>query len=212
MDLQPHPCSVAPAEGPEKCGPRRPTRNGYSCNNADHRHGGASASHAGRGHRGSRPPTHRPRPETDPGGRARARGPRRAGPVADGAATATETPASPLRSAERIANSRRTGHRGPAGGECRQVTEAKERRDELVMPACQAPGLRWRCRPNGSCHSPNWANPWGRVHRRSAATPTNNTPAIIGARQSPAQTRVANITKQTTAPSAGTAIGSSNAP
>ena len=58
----------------------------------DHRHGGASASHAGRGHRGSRPPTHRPRPETDPGGRARERGPRRAGPVADGAATATETP------------------------------------------------------------------------------------------------------------------------
>ena len=82
----------------------------------------------------------------------------------------------------------------------------------LVMPACQAPGLRWRCRPNGSCHPPDWANPWGRVHRRSAATPNNNTPAIIGARQSPAQTRVANITKQTTAPSAGTAIGSSNAP
>ena len=24
----------APAEGPEKCGPRRPTRSGYSCNNA----------------------------------------------------------------------------------------------------------------------------------------------------------------------------------
>ena len=47
-----------------------------SCNNADHRHGGASASHAGRGHRGSRPPTHRPRRETDPGGRARERGPR----------------------------------------------------------------------------------------------------------------------------------------
>ena len=65
----------------------------------DHRRGGASASHAGRGHRGSRPPTHRPRRETDPCGRARERGPRRGGPVADGAATATETPASPLRSA-----------------------------------------------------------------------------------------------------------------
>ena len=65
----------------------------------DHRHGGASASHAGRGHRGSRPPTHRPRRETDSGGRARERGPRRAGPVADGAATVKETPASPLRSA-----------------------------------------------------------------------------------------------------------------
>ena len=25
---------MAPAEGPEKCGPRRPTRSGYSCNNA----------------------------------------------------------------------------------------------------------------------------------------------------------------------------------
>ena len=34
MNLRLHPRSVAPAEGPEKCGPRRPTRNGYSCNNA----------------------------------------------------------------------------------------------------------------------------------------------------------------------------------
>ena len=34
MDLRLHPCSVAPAEGPEKCGPRRPTRAGPSCNNA----------------------------------------------------------------------------------------------------------------------------------------------------------------------------------
>ena len=34
MDLRLHPSSVTPAEGPEKCGPRRPTRNGYSCNNA----------------------------------------------------------------------------------------------------------------------------------------------------------------------------------
>ena len=34
IDLQLHPCSVAPAEGPEKCGSRRPTRSGYSCNNA----------------------------------------------------------------------------------------------------------------------------------------------------------------------------------
>ena len=39
MDLRLHPCSVAPAEGPEKCGPRRPTRNGYSCNNAARHHG-----------------------------------------------------------------------------------------------------------------------------------------------------------------------------
>ena len=36
MDLRLHPCSVAPAEGPEKCGPRRPTRPGPSCNNALH--------------------------------------------------------------------------------------------------------------------------------------------------------------------------------
>ena len=36
MDLRLHPCSVTPLEGPEKCGPRRPTRNGYSCNNAPH--------------------------------------------------------------------------------------------------------------------------------------------------------------------------------
>ena len=34
MNLRLHSRSVAPAEGPEKCGPRRPTRNGYSCNNA----------------------------------------------------------------------------------------------------------------------------------------------------------------------------------
>ena len=35
MNLRLHPRSVAPAEGPEKCGPRRPTRSGYSCNNAE---------------------------------------------------------------------------------------------------------------------------------------------------------------------------------
>ena len=34
MNLRLHPRSVAPAEGPEKCGPRRHTRSGYSCNNA----------------------------------------------------------------------------------------------------------------------------------------------------------------------------------
>ena len=34
MDLRLHPCSVAPAEGHEKCGPNRPTPTGYSCNNA----------------------------------------------------------------------------------------------------------------------------------------------------------------------------------
>ena len=34
MNLRLHPRSVAPAEGPEKCGPHRPTRSGYSCNNA----------------------------------------------------------------------------------------------------------------------------------------------------------------------------------
>ena len=34
MNLRLHPRSVAPAEGPEKGGPRRPTRSGYSCNNA----------------------------------------------------------------------------------------------------------------------------------------------------------------------------------
>ena len=38
MDLRLHPCSVAPAEGPEKCGPNRPTPTpaGFSCNNAAH--------------------------------------------------------------------------------------------------------------------------------------------------------------------------------
>ena len=35
MNLRLHPCNVAPAEAPEKCGPRRPTCSGYSCNNAD---------------------------------------------------------------------------------------------------------------------------------------------------------------------------------
>ena len=34
MNLRLHPRSVAPAEGPEKGGPRHPTRSGYSCNNA----------------------------------------------------------------------------------------------------------------------------------------------------------------------------------
>ena len=34
MNLRLHPCSVTPAVGPEKCGPRRPTRAGPSCNNA----------------------------------------------------------------------------------------------------------------------------------------------------------------------------------
>ena len=34
MDLRLHPCSVAPAEGPEKCGPTRPTPAGSSCSNA----------------------------------------------------------------------------------------------------------------------------------------------------------------------------------
>ena len=38
MNLRLHPCSVAPAEDHEKCGPRRPTRSGYSCNNAVARH------------------------------------------------------------------------------------------------------------------------------------------------------------------------------
>ncbi len=39
MDLRLHPCSVAPAEGHEKCGPNFPTPTGYSCNNALHRLG-----------------------------------------------------------------------------------------------------------------------------------------------------------------------------
>ena len=81
-----------------------------------------------------------------------------------------------------------------------------------ILPRAVNHGWHHGAVRRGSCHPPDWANPWGRVHRRSAATPNNNTPAIIGARQSPAPTRVANITKQTTAPSAGTAIGSSNAP
>ena len=34
MDLRLHLCGVAPAEDHEKCGPRRPTRRGSSCNNA----------------------------------------------------------------------------------------------------------------------------------------------------------------------------------
>ena len=39
MNLRLHPRSVDPAEGLEKCGPRRPTRSGYSCNNAARRAG-----------------------------------------------------------------------------------------------------------------------------------------------------------------------------
>ena len=43
MDLRLHPCSVAPAEDHEKCGPRRPTRAGPSCNNAMRQHGTEAA-------------------------------------------------------------------------------------------------------------------------------------------------------------------------
>ena len=46
MDLRLHPRSVAPAEGPEKRGPRRPTRSGYSRNNAGRR--AAVSRHGGR--------------------------------------------------------------------------------------------------------------------------------------------------------------------
>ena len=50
MDLRLHPCSVAPAECHEKCGPNRPTPTGYSCNNAPARPwpdgGGGAASGA----------------------------------------------------------------------------------------------------------------------------------------------------------------------
>ena len=45
MNLRLHPCSVAPAEGPEKCGPRRLTRSGSSCNNAQRRRFGDEHSH-----------------------------------------------------------------------------------------------------------------------------------------------------------------------
>ena len=80
MDLRLHPCSVAPAEGPEKCGPRRPTRSGYSCNNAlarrragpirtARRSSTATASRSGTGERGGVPR------ESDPGQHDRA-GPR----------------------------------------------------------------------------------------------------------------------------------------
>ena len=42
MNLRLHPCSVAPAEGPQKRGPSCPTRNGSSCNNATtHSHAGS---------------------------------------------------------------------------------------------------------------------------------------------------------------------------
>ena len=104
----------------------------------DHRHGGASASPAGRGHRGSRPPTHRPRRETDPGGRARERGPRRAGPVADGAATAKETPASPLRSVCSSASHRPliSRNRGPPTG---VSTPDGPGAPPVRRPACRRP-------------------------------------------------------------------------
>ena len=54
MDLRLHPGSVAPAEGHEKCGPRRPTHSGSSCNNAPprrrvcHDHGPARTRGPGR--------------------------------------------------------------------------------------------------------------------------------------------------------------------
>ena len=55
----------------------------------DRRQGGASSSHAGRGHRVSRSPTPLPRRGTDPCCRARDGGHRRAGPaIADGASNA----------------------------------------------------------------------------------------------------------------------------
>ncbi len=44
MDLRLHPGSVAPAEGHEKCRPRRPTHSGSSCNNASRREDGDAGS------------------------------------------------------------------------------------------------------------------------------------------------------------------------
>ena len=90
------------------------------------------------GHRPSRPPTHRPRRETDPCGRARERGPRRAGPVADGAATATETPASPLRSACSSASTR------PLRGRSSSADQP-ERRSSLPASSVKA-----ECRRRGA--------------------------------------------------------------
>ena len=59
MNLRLHPRSVAPAEGPEKGGPRRPTRSGYSCNNAAARRargqGARRAPPRGPGYRGGGP-------------------------------------------------------------------------------------------------------------------------------------------------------------
>ena len=61
---------------------------GHGSRRTDRRQGGASASRVCRGHRVSRPPTHPPRRWTAPCCRARDGGPRRSGPVADGAADA----------------------------------------------------------------------------------------------------------------------------
>ena len=61
---------------------------GHGSRRTDRRQGGASASRVCRGHRVSRPPTPLPRRWTDPCGRARDGGPRRAAPVADSAADA----------------------------------------------------------------------------------------------------------------------------
>ena len=58
---------------------------GHGSRLTDRHQGGVSASHVCRGHRVSRPPTHLPQRWTNPCCRARDEGPRRAGPVADGA-------------------------------------------------------------------------------------------------------------------------------
>ena len=63
MDLRLHPCSVAPAEGPEKCGPRRPTGRGSSATTPPATVGAplrGAASHEAEGWRGARlRPAHR---------------------------------------------------------------------------------------------------------------------------------------------------------
>ena len=59
MNLRRHPCNVAPAEGPEKYGPNRPTRSGSSCRRT------APRSTASRG-RNTRLRTYLTPPSTEP--------------------------------------------------------------------------------------------------------------------------------------------------
>ena len=106
MDLRLHPCSVAPAEGPEKCAP--PSQ-GASCNNAGARRGA--------------PPGRRPACRPASSTIAAAPPPATRRPQTSGATRRCLNPGC----SERIGNSRRTGSCAPARPRVRRTVPSREK-------------------------------------------------------------------------------------